>query len=120
MISYAEYLPPTNPLFIRLNILKFHDLVDVYTAVVMYKAHNFMLPHCLQEMFQNRESRYSLRGIDLLQKPMAKSNTKRRCLSVKGVDLWNSLSIQLKGSKTIKAFKKMYKLNIMEKYRTLE
>jgi len=120
VISYAEYLAPTNPLFIRLNILKFHDLVDVYTAVVMYKAYNFKLPHCLQEMFRIRESRYSLRGTELLQKPMAKSNTKRRCLSVKGVDLWNSLLIQLKSSKTIKGFKKRYKLNIMEKYRTLE
>jgi len=51
---------------------------------------------------------------------MAKSNTKRRCLSVKGVDLWNSLLIQLKSSRTINGFKKRYKLNIMEKYRTLE
>jgi len=39
---------------------------------------------------------------------------------LKGVDLWNSFLIQLKSSKTIKGFKKRYKLNIMEKYRKLE
>jgi len=71
-------------------------------------------------MLRIRELRYSLRGTELLQKPMEKSNTKRRCLSVKGVDLWNSLLIRRKSYRTINGFKKRYKLNIMEKYRTLE
>lgn len=104
VISYAEYHAPRYQLFIRLNILKLHDLVDLNTAVIMYKIHNLMLPYCLQETFQTIESRYNLRGTDLLQKPKARSNTNRRCLSVKGVDLWNGLPNPLKCSKTIHAF----------------
>lgn len=40
VFNYANYFTPTNPLFIKQNTLKFHDLVDLSTAVVMYKAHH--------------------------------------------------------------------------------
>lgn len=120
IINFANYYAPTNPLFIKQNTLKFHDLVDFNTAVMMYKAHNLKLPHSVQDLFKLKENRYSFRDSGNFYKPKARTNLKSRCISVRGVGLWNNLDEQLKGSKTINAFKKSFKSRIIENYRALD
>ncbi len=60
--SRAQYYQPTNALFIKLKTLKFDDLVDLRTALIMHKAHNNLLPYCIQKLFVIRESQYEFRG----------------------------------------------------------
>ena len=120
IVSKAEYLAPTNPLFIEFQTLKLQDLVDLSTATLMYKAHNQLLPTCVQELFQPRESHYELRGTAIFQQNNARINNKTRCVSITGVKLWNSLENELKNCSSIYKFKKMYKLKVLNKYRTLE
>lgn len=117
--TQSDYHAPSNPLFIKLNTLKFQEIVELNTAIVMYKAHNHLLPCCIQELFRPRESRYNLRGIAIYEKTHARVNIKGRCVSVRGVNLWNSLEKELKNCVSLNSFKKMYKIKKINKYKTL-
>ena len=120
IINNSEYLAPTNPLFINNHILKLEDLVDLNIAIIMFKAHHNNLPPCMQRLFKARETHYQLRGTHIFEGVTVKTNAKERCLSVRGVRLWNSLDNELKTCKSITKFKKMYKTKIINKYRTIE
>ena len=82
----------------------------------MYKAHNKMLPEFMQQLFKPRESRYALRGTAIFQKTRVRTNAKARCISVIGVNLWNSLDKDLKMTNYIKTFKKTYKNILIDEY----
>ena len=116
MINLADFYTPTNPLFIKTRTLKLEDIVKLHSAVIMYKAHNKMLPEFMQELFKPRESRYALRGTAIFQKTRVRTNAKARCISVIGVNLWNSLDKDLKRSNYSKTFKKIYKDKIIDNY----
>ena len=45
-----------------------------------------------------------------------RTKKKQMCLSNYGVKLWNSISEEIKKSKTIFQFKKLYKQSLLEKY----
>ena len=120
LVSKSEYYAPTNPLFIDLQTLKLEDLVEFSTALIMYKAHNHLLPTCIQELFQPRDCQYELRGTAIFKQKKARINNKNRCVSVIGVKIWNSLDTDLKNCNSIYKFKKMYKANVINTYRTLE
>jgi len=50
----------------------------------MYKVCKNLLPNCVQRLFEIRESQYKLRGMKRFKKVRARTNTKNRCISVKG------------------------------------
>ena len=56
-IKKVDYYEPTNPLFINLFTLKFWDIVDLQTLLILYKAHNNLLPTCLQSLFEIKENK---------------------------------------------------------------
>lgn len=120
IINGVDYYAPTNPLFIKLNILKLHNLVELNIVALMYKVHNNMLPKCLQERFKPRETQYSLRGTDIYQTNRARTNTKLSCISITGVNLWNNLDKRMKQATSIKIFKKMFKSKVLDDYRTIK
>ncbi len=98
IVKRVDYYEPTNNLFINLHALTFLDLAGLYSLQLMYKMYNNLLPNCIQRLFKIRESQYNLRGLYMFKKVRARTNAKSRCLSVKGVDLWN------KGDKELKVF----------------
>ena len=95
-------------------------MADLNTALIMYKAYHNQLPHCMQELFKERDTEYELRGTGVLKRSNARINIKARCLSVRGVCLWNSLESKLKMCPTVKIFKKMFKDKVMDKYKAIE
>ena len=52
LVCGAKRLERTNALFKQRRILKFEDLVQFKTAIIMYKAYHNALPNSLQNMFQ--------------------------------------------------------------------
>ena len=103
--------------FIKLNTLKFRDLVDFKTVQIMYKAENKLLPNNIQKLFQKRENEHSLRGLSVFKQPLVRTNAKYHCVSVKGVTLWNKSRDELKKSQTWKRFKNMFKRDRLSSYR---
>ena len=65
LINNAVY---NSPMFLKSNILKFYDLVDVYTSRFMYEVKHNKMSQFLQLMFTQRESNYNLRGICLFNR----------------------------------------------------
>ena len=51
IIHKAGYIDNTNALFINSGLLKFYDLVELQTLLVMFKANGKTLPTKLQKMF---------------------------------------------------------------------
>ncbi len=79
----------------------------------MYKVYKNLLPNCIQRLFKIRENLYNLRGLYMLKKVRARTNVKSRCLSVKGVNLWNKCDKELKVFNSLCQFKKMYKNKVI-------
>ena len=119
IVNNADYRDPTNPLFTKLNTLKFKDLVDFKTIQLMYKIKNGQLPNSIQRLFEWRECIYYLRGIFMFKRHFVRTKSKFHCITVKGVELWNASSEELKNCSTLIKFKKIYKDNILKGYRLL-
>lgn len=83
----------------------------------MYKVKNQLLPESIQKLFTKRKCQHDLRGIYMFRKQLVRTNAKYHCISVKGVQLWNSCNEELKTCRTlIKVKKKIFKNNVLNKY----
>ena len=58
----------TNPLFQQLRVLKCLDIIELQTALFMYKAYYSCLPSNIQHIFVKRETTYSLRACHDLER----------------------------------------------------
>ena len=52
IVCNVDYQHPSNVLFIELHVLKLYDLIELRTAMIMYKANTGCLPVNLQTMFR--------------------------------------------------------------------
>lgn len=94
---------------LKLHALKFTDLVIYHIAQIKYKARNKLLPANIQIF--DREGVHNLReriNFKIL------TTVKIKCMSIRVVELWNSLSMGLKVSGKIQFFKN-YKEIILNK-----
>lgn len=96
IVNQKDYYAATNLLFTNLRTLKLVDRINLHTLIIMHKANNNQLPHCIQKLFEPRESQYNLRGICMFNKTKTRTHIKSRCTSMKGVSLWNNLDNDLK------------------------
>lgn len=120
IIHKAGYLDHTNPLFLKSKLLKMYDLVNLYTAQIMFRAFHNLLPVNIQNIFSHRGQCYSLRGFGNFIVPMVRTTRRSFSVSVCGVKLWNSLGLELKQCQSIYYFKSLYKSNVWLKYRDME
>lgn len=97
IVHKVGYRSHTNSLFVKSKVLKFKDLVEYLTVIIMYKARDNKLPRNIQKHFKKREDSYNLRGIEKFKQAAERTNRKSFCVSVCGVKLWNSLSDELRG-----------------------
>ena len=116
IIHKVGYYEHTNELFIISNTLKFIDLVEYRTALIMFKARNKILPQNILEMFRDREGGYNLRWELNFKQNRANTTRKTLCTSVCGVKIWNGLTEEVKHSVNLTQFKKRLKQNIVANY----
>jgi len=91
LISNVNRYEHTTPLFRRLNILKFHDLVKLNTANTMFKIFHKLMPQNIQKHFCIKESKYPQRHLNKFTKVLHRTRVKSQSLSVVGVKTWNKL-----------------------------
>ena len=70
LIGRAKRLDHTSCLFSELRILKVQDIVEIQTALIMYKANNNLLPVNIQKLFTLYKSVYVTRQSPTLKKNM--------------------------------------------------
>ena len=117
LLNCADYYAHTNPLFTKNQILKFTDLVDLNTSLVVFKARNHLLPANIQCLFNERDNLCALRRELNLKQKNWRLVLKSRCISVCGVKLWNEQPITLQQSKNVAQFKKRFKNLTLERYK---
>ena len=107
----------SSPLFLRLYLLKFKDLVNFNVAQIMYKAYHSQLPETMQKNFElTNTGKYSLRNINKFKIRFVRTTLKHNCLSIHGVKLFNSLPHEISSIPTLLRFKKKYKHHLISQY----
>ena len=92
IVCNVDYQHPYNVLFIELHVLKVHDLIEVRTAMIMYKANTGCLPVNLQAMFHmSLERIHDTRNSKNLRQVFARTTKKPNCITVHGIKLWNTI-----------------------------
>lgn len=114
VIHHAGYRDHTNYLFFNAGLLKFYDLVELQTLLVMLKANYKKLPTNLQTMFNTIENEGRRKGH--FKQQFARTTLRQMCTSVVGVKLWNSTYNNVKDCKNIYQLKRTYKDRKMKLY----
>ena len=92
LVCGVKRLEHTNTLFQQLGDLKFVDLVQLKTAIIMFNAFHNELPSNLQNFFKPYVSVYGTRQNNSSCITRFRTNAKSMCISRYGARLWNSLN----------------------------
>ena len=116
IIHKEDFRAHTNRLFGLSGLLKFLDLVELRTLLVVLRAKNRSLPIQLQTLFEfsseneDHRRRYDFKHL------FARTTLKQMCTSVTGIKVWNSQNQELKSCTTVFQFKKIFKKEKMLNY----
>ena len=118
LVNKVDYKAHTSPIFKKYRVLKFNDLIDFNTCIIMYKASNNMLPVNVQGQFKkNKEVHsYGTRNQEKLHVKPVKSTLKHKSVNNKGVKLWNNLDEHIRSAVSINLFKKRLKNKFIQEY----
>ena len=120
IIDSSDYRAHTNPIFIKYKRLKMVDIINLKTLVIVYKAKHNLLPANLQRLFHSVNdshkylTRSSTRGN--FSKNYVRSALKSRCITFKGVQLWNDLQLNVNDIVSVRAFKNTVKEYFLMNY----
>ena len=91
IISNANYLSHTDPLFHRLNLLKVTDIGQMQTLIIMYKYHHGVLPATFVNYFCKVADvhSYLTRQSTSLHISYAITNQRKNAIKIIGPKLWN-------------------------------
>ena len=121
IITFSPYRTHTLPLFKKLRILRIMDINSLQLALAMFdviKDKDSVMHSRLSEHLKitSQIHSYNTRSSSQLCIPAARTNLTLRSFKVMGVKLWNSLSPEIKDSKTKLIFKRLYINSIIDSY----
>ena len=83
------------------------------TCTHVYKADKGLLPHnCVKEIHN-----YNTRQVNNLYSISSKKHVKKMCLSIHGVETYNSISVHTKTAKSVLTFKRRLKKDKFKTYK---
>ena len=116
IVCNVDYQYHSNVLLKELRILKLFDIIELKTAMIMYKAKK-KLPLNIQRLFSVDEvTYYNTRQLKNMKQVYIRTTLKSKCISICGVKLWNSLKRYLRKSTSLPRFKKEYKKSLFQNY----
>ena len=120
LINFSSFRDHTNSLFLKMKILKFHDLVFFNTAIFMYDYFNGFLPKFFNGFFTsvNQKHNYATRFASRLSYsvPLIRTNYGRFNIRYSGAVVWNEINVKIKRLNKLN-FKKELKSTLLGKYR---
>ena len=100
LMTFESYNAHSNPIFIRLKLLKLVDLVYLQTALFMYDFSSNKLPNSFKSFFNSIEQRHShntrLASKSSYTLPSARTNYGKFNIKFVGVKIWNEIDESLK------------------------
>ena len=117
-ISKSHFRSHTAPLFANNNILTVTDTYTLELGVFMFKYHINDLPTVFNDYFKKRSDihDYQTRQVNDLNINFHKKSFTDSSIRSRGPLLWNSLSFEIKESKSVKQFRNQLKQNIIKNY----
>ena len=111
IILFSDFRDHSNPLFIRLKILKFPDIIKFQTAIFIHDFHHGNLPCSFDSFFHLVSSRhnYNTRLASCKSNyslPSARTNYGKFNIRFSATKIWNSLNENLRNFKKVKFLKK--------------
>ena len=105
-MTFAPFNAHTNPIFQRLKIIKFPDLVFLHTALFMYDYHTGNLPISFKSYFTNVNEKHNY-NTRLASKcnyylPKVRTNYGKFNIKFSGVKIWTSISDSTKKLNKVK------------------
>ena len=120
IVCNVDYQHPSNVLFIELHVLKLHDLIELRTAMIMYKAKTGCLPVNLQAMFHmSLERIHDTLNSRNVRQVFSRTNKKANCITVYGIKLWNTIQDRIRRSQNLHTFKKRFSKKLHSRYTLL-
>ena len=120
MIHGTGYRDHTNMLFQEACALKLTDLVKMNLATIMYKAYHSSLPCNLQKLFTKviySDMRVTTRQTNKFKHPKHRTTMKSMCISIRGIQLWNSLDEKIiQECRSLHRFKTCLKQQLLKNY----
>jgi hypothetical protein len=109
IVTHANYLDNTTPLFYRTNILKLFDVYKLQLGIFMYnKSRNNSLLY--------PDHNYDTRGRHNVVPLFQRLSQCQRSVLYCGPKLWNSIPPNIKNSANANIFKKMYRSYLVQQY----
>ena len=107
-------MTPSEEVFKDLQWLPFPNRLQYHTCLLAYKALNGLAPEYLSNLFTKTSevhSRSLRSGYNYeLRVPFARINYFTKSFSVKGVNRWNALSVDIQQTSNINSFKTALKI----------
>ncbi|HMK58436.1 MAG TPA: reverse transcriptase family protein [Nitrososphaeraceae archaeon] len=118
LICNARYRAPSSVLFTELRLLKVFDIHKMQILLFMFKLkHNLLPMSCLRQFtFVSNDCWYNFRNQNDFALINFKSEIRKRCVSVKGPEMWNSLPVHLRDSVSVPVFKSRLKESFIKEY----
>ena len=95
-MTFNSFQAHSNPIFLELKILKFPDLVFLYTSLFMYDFHSNNLPISFKSYFTSVNQKHSyntrLSSKSSYSLPKIRTNYGKYNIKFSGVKVWNSIS----------------------------
>ncbi len=120
VITFSDYRAHTSPLFKSLNLLKFPDIVKLYTGVFMLQYSKGSLPVDFDNLFteiknvHQHSTRLASKTITYML-PLPRTNYGIFNIKFSGPKIWNSLDESVK-TLNLKNFKKQFKNQFIDQY----
>ena len=118
ILNKSEFHAHTDPLFKKINILKFEDIRLLQLGQFMYCHKNSLLPKSFNSMFvlNNQVHTYDTRHSKAFHVPLCRTNIKQFCVRFQGPKLFNYLPLELVNSTSLISFKRNLKAFFFFKY----
>ena len=100
IITYAKFDVHTTPLFAKLNLLKFQDIITLYIACFMYNYSNSNIPNAFESFFtavnksHTRNTRLASKSFFVF--PKVRTNYGKFNIRFLGPKIWNEIEESLK------------------------
>ena len=108
------------PYYAKLKILKLQDLVKLETAAFVYNYKSGQLPSTFRNYFTALNNIHvkptRATALHNFFEPFFKTLKLQRSIKYQGPKIWNSLNLEIKNSKSLKAFKSRLKNLLLESY----
>ena len=110
----------TNPIYIKLKILKLHDIIYFHNAIFMYDYYSNNLPSIFNSFFIEVKQKHNyntrLASKSSFSLPQIRTNYGKFNIRFNGPKVWNSIDDNLKTLRK-PMFKKELKIYLLESYK---